>query len=307
MKGLDRITHVLVDGVRYPDALRRLYARDDLAEIEPLYLLTRFKELAEQGPILVAPRDRRFVDEILAEGDGERMRAMTLLTSSATTEALGDHLLQFVEAEIDGTSRLLRFADPLVLRHWLASYGERVPAEVLGPVHAWRVAHWAPAWGAPVATTWRTFEAAERQASQAGRESLSPSILGAPQCDALDAVARWQFKERLSAYFTRHLGEAWAEVPLDRRGDWLDARLEDAQAWGAQTERQFAIWCELALRWGAAFMTASDGLYARWVTGDASRGKLPRQQQLYALDDWSRSGTARPENGNRTTRMSSHV
>ncbi|GEK74042.1 MULTISPECIES: DUF4123 domain-containing protein [Halomonas] len=302
----DRITHVLVDGVRYPDALRRLYARDDLAEIEPLYLMTRFKDLAEQGPILVAPRGRGFVDEILAEGDGELTRAMSLLTASATTEALGDHLLRFVEAEIDGISRLVRFADPLVLRHWLASFGDIVPAEVMGPIHAWRVAHWAPAWGATAAPQWRVFEASESSVLEAGRGTPVPAMMGAPQQEALEAVARWQFKERLSAYFSRHLGEAWAEVPLDRRGDWLDARLDDAQAWGAQTERQFAIWCELALRRGETFMTASDGLYARWVAGDASRGELPRQQQLYALDDWSRSEAADQQNGNRTTRMSSH-
>lgn len=307
MKRLDRITHVLVDGVRYPDALRRLYARDDLAEIEPLYLLTRFKDLAEQGPILVAPRDRRFVDEILAEGDGERTRAMSLLTSSATTEALGDHLLGFAEVEADGASRLLRFADPLVLRHWLASYGERVPAEVMGPIHAWRVGLWAPTWGEPVATTWQAFEAAERQASQAGRESLSPSILGAPQCDALDAVARWQFKERLSAYFTRHASEPWSQLAPAQRGPWLEVRLDEALAWGAQTERQLAIWGELSLRWGPGFMMATDGLYARWVAGDAARGKLPRQQQLYALDAWSRSDAGHQGNGNRTTRTSSHV
>ncbi len=167
----DRITHVLVDGVRYPGALKRLYARDDLAEIEPLYLLTRFKELAEQGPILVAPRGRGFVDEILAEVDGELTRAMSLLSASATTEALGDHLLQFVEAEIDGTSRLLRFADPLVLRHWLASFGDSVPAEVLGPVHAWWVAHWAPAWGPSVEPSWHAVEASESPTAEAGRGS----------------------------------------------------------------------------------------------------------------------------------------
>jgi hypothetical protein len=131
--------------------------------------------------------------------------------------------------------------------------------------------------------------------------------MGPPQRDALEAVALWQFKERLSAYFSCHLSEAWADMPIDRRGDWLDARLEDARAWGAQTERQFAIWCELALRWGPAFMTASDGPYAHWVAGEPSRGKLPRQQQLYALDDWCRSDAVNQQNGNPTTRTSSHV
>ncbi|WP_136248752.1 DUF4123 domain-containing protein [Halomonas borealis] len=307
MSAPSHITHVLVDGARYPDALRRLYARDDLAEIEPLYLLTRFKDLAEQGPILVAPRDRRFVDEILAEGDGERTRAMSLLSSPASTGSLSDHLLGFVEIESEGAPRLLRFADPLVLRHWLASHGERVPVDIMGPIRSWRVAHWAPAWNEEGEPAWQAFEAAEHPTPGKEQASKAPAMLAAPQRDALDAVARWQFKERLSAHFERNAAVPWSRLASAMRGDWLEARLDDALVWGAQTERQLAIWAELALHWGADFVTATDGPYARWVAGDASRGRLPRQQQLYTLDDWCRSGKAHQENGHRTTRTSSHV
>lgn len=306
MTGPDRITHVLVDGVRYPDALRRLYARDDLAEIEPLYLLTRFKDVAEQGPILVVPRNRHFVDEILAEGDVERTRAMSLLTSSATTEALGDHLLGFAEVEVDGASRLLRFADPLVLRHWLASYGVQVPAEVMGPIQAWRVAHWAPVWGEHEEMAWQTFEGTGQESPVGVQAPLSFDHFSAPQLNALDAVARWQLKERLSVYFARHVGDAWARLAPAQRGDWLEARLDEALAWGAQTERQLAIWMELSLRWEHDFMTAPDGLYANWVARDASRGQIPRQQQLYEIDAWWRA-EATQEAGNEVTRKPYHV
>ncbi|XQU08249.1 DUF4123 domain-containing protein [Halomonas sp. LY9] len=53
MERPQRVTHALVDGVRFPNALQRLYRRDDLQDIEPLYLMTRWSSLAEQGPILV--------------------------------------------------------------------------------------------------------------------------------------------------------------------------------------------------------------------------------------------------------------
>lgn len=302
-----RITHVLVDGVRYPDALRRLYARDDLAEIEPLYLLTRFRDVAAEGPILVAPRDHHFVDDILAEEGGEHIRAMSLISSAASTAALGEHLLGFVEIETDGARRLLRFADPLVLRHWLASYGESVPAEVMGPIQAWRVAHWAPAWSKPTAPAWRTFEVAAGQTPSDDQGSRSPDHFAEPQLDALNMVARWQFKERMSEYFTRHAGEAWSQLAIEGRGDWLESRLDEALAWGAHTERQLAIWMELSLYWGPDFMTAPTGPYAHWVDQDASRGKLPRQQRLYELDAWCRSVEGTQEAGNETTRKSYHV
>lgn len=307
MSELDRATHVLVDGVRYPDALRRLYARDDLAEIVPLYLLTRFKDVAAEGPILVAPRNRHFVDEILAERDGERTRAMSLISSAATTEELGDHLLDFVEIEVNGARRLLRFADPLVLRHWLASYGESVPAEVMGSIDTWRVAQWAPAWDKHEGPVWQTFEVEADQAPSDDQLLRSSDHFASPQLDALDAVARWQFKERLAEYFGRHAGEAWSELAVERRGDWLESRLDEALAWGAQTERRLAIWLELSLRWGTGFMTAPTGPYARWVAQDPSRGSLPQQQQLYELDAWCRSTEGTQEANYETTRKSHHV
>nr|WP_240549343.1 DUF4123 domain-containing protein [Halomonas antri] len=304
---MDRAMHVLVDGVRYPDALRRLYARDDLAEIVPLYLLTRFKDVAAEGPILVVPRERHLVDEILAEGDGERTRAMSLISSTASTEELGDHLLGFVEIEVGGAQRLLRFADPLVLRHWLASYGGSVPADVMGPIDTWRVAQWAPAWAKHENPVWRTFGGEASQSPSDDQLSHSPAFFAAPQLDALDAVARWQFKERLAEYFERHAGEAWSGLAIGQRGDWMESRLDEALAWGAQTERQLAIWMELSLRWGAGFMTTPTGPYALWVAQDASRGRLPQQQQLYEFDAWCRSAEGIQEANNETTRKSHHV
>lgn len=36
-------------------------------------------------------------------------------------------------------------------------------------------------------------------------------------------------------------------------------------------------------------MTARDGLYARWIAQIAEQKPLSRQEQLYALDVWSRT------------------
>ncbi|BBI64250.1 hypothetical protein HSBAA_55560 [Vreelandella sulfidaeris] len=61
---------------------------------------------------------------------------------------------------------------------------------------------------------------------------------------------------------------------------------------GASTERQLAIWLDLSLRWGDGFMAASDGLYTRWLAQDPKSAVLSRQEQLYALDTWSRTPAA---------------
>ncbi|WP_237673969.1 DUF4123 domain-containing protein [Vreelandella profundi] len=289
------ITHALVDGVRYPNALKRLYGRDDIEDIEPLYLMTRWSSLAEQGPILVRLKSSRLADEACANDDSKLYRSLSLLSSQASTSELSKHLGQFVTFKGEGEQeQLLRFADPLVTRHWLVSYGSALPAEMMGPIDTWWVADWAPNWAEPRPLAWQIFRSHLSQASTTAKPANSFPPMGSAQLAALDAVDRWQLKERLTDYFREHMAEAWQQLSVEGRGLWLEERLDDAITWGANTERQLAIWASLSLRWGEHFMTASDGLYARWVVQTAEKKPLSRQEQLYALDAWSRTQETMP-------------
>ncbi|MFC3285796.1 DUF4123 domain-containing protein [Litchfieldella rifensis] len=289
---LRRATHALVDGVRYPEALTRLYGRDDVTEVEPLYRTTRWQDMAGQGPILIRLQNAALVDEMLADGSGDLMRATSWLVSHETTQTLANHLRQFVQITATGRGpRLLRFADPLVARHWLESYGERVPAEVLGPIDTWWMAHWAPLWAPAAKPAWQAFRAPLDIAPDR-RSGTSPAHFGPAQLDALETVSRWQFKERLAMHFALTAPRIWQGLSPTRRGQWLDDRLADAVAWGATTERQAAIWVELSLYWGADFMTRADGPYAQWYSRYPEADKLSHQQCLYALDIWRASPEA---------------
>lgn len=284
------ITHALVDGVRYPNALRRLYSRDGIEDIEPLYLMTRWSSLAEQGPILVRLKSSRLVDEACANDDSKLYRSLSLLSSQASTGELSRHLGQFVTFKGEGGhEQLLRFADPLVTRHWLNSYGNALPAGILGPIDTWWVADWEPNWAEPCPVTWQLFQSHLRQESPIVVQANTFPPMGSAQLAALDAVARWQLKERLTSYFREHMPEDWRYLSAENKGRWLDERLDEATAWGANTERQVAIWLSLSLRWSEDFMTARDGLYARWIAQIAEQKPLSRQEQLYALDVWSRT------------------
>nr|WP_298379289.1 DUF4123 domain-containing protein [uncultured Halomonas sp.] len=287
---MQRVTHILIDGVRYPNAFERLYARDDLADIEPLYLTTRWRALPAQGPILVRPQDATLISQLLCAGDGPLARAMTLLVSDASTEALGDHLRHFIQFTADGQSpRLLRFADPLVARHWLTSYGDFLPTGVAGPISAWSVAHWSPNWAAPEAVRWVTFE---RGAPSPKPSDITISHFLPAQLEGLRAAARWQFKERLTTHFSHYAPDAWQALATGIRGDWLDARLDEATTWGAVNERQLAIWIDLSLHWGADFMHHPDGLFQHWRQTAPDASTTPQQQILGALDVWRDTPTA---------------
>ncbi|MGM0826537.1 MAG: DUF4123 domain-containing protein [Pseudomonadota bacterium] len=286
------MTHALVDGVRYPNALQRLYSRNDVDEIEPLYLMTRWSSLADQGPILVRLKRNGFVDDADAR-DEEGYRALSLLSSQASTGEVSQHLCRLVTFNGEsGQEQLLRFADPLVTRHWLSSYGNVLPAALMGPIDTWWVADWAPNWAKLRPVRWQAYQPQLSDAPKTTVPSNTFPPMGRDQFAALEAVTRWQLKERLTDYFSEHAAEAWRRLPIEGRGRWLDERLDDARAWGASTERQLAIWIGLSLRWGDGFMAASDGLYARWLAQDPKSAVLSRQEQLYALDAWSRTPAA---------------
>ncbi|SBR49379.1 MULTISPECIES: DUF4123 domain-containing protein [unclassified Halomonas] len=293
MEHVREATHALIDGVRYPEAFKRLYSRDDLDEIEPVYLTTRWASLAEQGPILVRLRGTSLANEASVCGEEALYRSLSLLSSSASTASLGEHLRQCVTFKGEGgQEKLLRFADPLVTRHWLASYEKAPLRALMGPIDRWWVADWAPNWEASRPLKWQSFRAdASLEVPEAEQTPDLPPF-GRHQFTALDAVVRWQLKERLTNYLSEHAITAWEHLPINERGQWLDDRLDDAIAWGVSTERQVAIWVELSLNWGEDYMTASDGLYADWARHSPNDARLSRQDQLYALDAWSRTPAA---------------
>lgn len=298
------MTHALVDGVRYPNALKRLYSRDDIEDIEPLYLMTRWSSLAEQGPILVRLKSSRLADEACANDDSKLYRSLSLMSSQASTSELSRHLGQFVTFNGEGGhEQLLRFADPLVTRHWLSSYGNALPAALMGPIDTWWVADWVPNWAKPHPVIWQAFRPQPSGAPTTTVPSDTFPPMGRDQFAALEAVTCWQLKERLTGYFTVHMPEDWQYLSAEGRSLWLDERLDDAAAWGANTERQIAIWLSLSLRWGKDFMTVRDGLYAHWIAQTSKQKPLSRQEQLYALDVWSRTQETPPDSIAQASRL----
>ncbi|WP_447894156.1 DUF4123 domain-containing protein [Vreelandella sp. GE22] len=299
MPPLATATHALIDGVCYPKALKRLYGRSDIEEIVPLYLGTRWKELAEHGPLLVKLGGTGLINEASAGNTDWLYRAMSFFSSQSDTRQISRHLRRFITFKgAANVEQLLRFADPLVTRHWLESYGSALPAHVMGPIDTWWVAHWSPRWSDRRAVTWQAFTLADApltpNAFAASAHCQAPDFL--PMADAqyaaLEAVTQWQLKERLTDHFQQQAAAAWQRLPAEQRGQWLDERLADALAWGANTHRQLAIWVDLSLHWGDDFSTASDGLYQRWRAHEEQALRLSAVEQLYALDRWSRTGAA---------------
>ena len=269
--------YLLLDGVRYDQALARLYQRDEELQIEPLYAGTPWQKLADLGPILLGPNQHSPLWQEV-ENEPEWRTAAAVLTSHAPMTQIADHLRQFNQVtDTQGNAYLLRYADPLIAWFWLNSFGTATAIQVLGPISQWHIVQPQPAWQT-VDAGWHLFNGSDREASE------SPgNPFGEAQRQALDEAYRWQLKSRLYACLQANHPVALQRLPPSDVDDWLNDRLLTAEAWGLASERSQVIWCALSLTHGDDFVTATEGLYQHWLSHHQTAAFTPDQrlQQYY--------------------------
>lgn len=272
--------YLLFDGVLHEQVLPWLYRQDEPLEIEPLYMYTPWSELADIGPVLVQPFS---ADGLLRnfERDPTLHRCASMLLSVAPICELAEHLRQFVRVtDVWGSESLLRFADPLVAQHWLASYSEQALAAVLGPIDEWKLAAHSPRWQTRAQTQWVCFHARKPGASQA---SLKLHHFERPQIDGLEQAYQCRFSDQLDSWFEQAhsgfrstMGSAW--------GDWLGRQLQAARAWGLTTERSIAIWLELHARLGDQLCDDEGKLYTAWLAENPHLQGMPADTRIQAFE-----------------------
>ncbi|TDF84440.1 DUF4123 domain-containing protein [Pseudomonas sp. H9] len=269
--------YLLIDGALRPDALANLYALPAPPEIEPLYLTTRWTELKDLGPVLVAIDDSSsLIHEAYQNADA------CLLYSTTPLITVADHLRRFIApADVLGGQGLLRFADPLVARYWLGSYQGAQRAAVLGPIQAWHLPQHPHAWALDEALEWQTFT----------RTAAAPewvddyATLGETQLQALEQAARWRFMQRLHRRLEHRHPQHLARIDKHQMFRWFDDRLDEAQSWGLASERSLAIWVEYSLRWGEGFTQRPQSPYQHWLARTPDASRLSPEMRIQQMDD----------------------
>lgn len=271
---------LLIDGVLRPDAIPSLYQLGEPLEIEPLYLGTRWAELKDLGPILVKPSGSTSLLTRTYQNADQQIDA-SLLFSRAPISIVADHLRRFIApSDVLGGNGMLRFADPLVTRHWLGSYqGEHLDA-ILGPIESWSMPEELHSWGATTSAQWVSFQ---RKSPTSWKDNYA--LLGQPQLDALAQAARWQFIERLHDNFEQYHPRPLSTLDESIRTEWFSQRLDEAQAWGLSSERSLAIWVEYNLRWGAGFSESPKGPYQDWLARTPEAPRLAPEIRIQQMDN----------------------
>lgn len=272
---------LLIDGVLRPDAIPSLYQLGEPLEIEPLYLGTRWAELKDLGPILVRSLGSTNLLTQTYQNPDQQIDA-SLLSSRAPISIVADHLRRFIApSDVLGGNGMLRFADPLVTRHWLGSYqGEHLDA-ILGPIESWSMPEELHSWETAAPVQWVNFQ----------RNSSTPqwkdnyALLGQAQLEALAQAARWQFIERLHDNFEQYHPRPLSTLDKSIRTEWFSQRLDEAQAWGLSSERSLAIWVEYSLRWGAGFSESPKGPYQDWLARTPDAYRLAPEIRIQQMDN----------------------
>ncbi|WP_129973734.1 MULTISPECIES: DUF4123 domain-containing protein [unclassified Pseudomonas] len=273
---------LLIDGVLRPDAIPSLYQLGEPLEIEPVYLGTRWTELKDLGPILVKPQGNSSVLRDWQQNHLTQADSCPLFSRASLTE-IADHLRHFIcPPDVNGGEGLLRFADPLVMHHWLSSYGPEHLSHVLGPVETiWikaPVHTWCSASDAPITPFARPQSKDPRDKNFA--------LLGEQQIAALELAYRWQFKERLYTWLNTRDAQTFSLLNSDQTEWWLEHVLDSGSAWGLVSERGLVTWAETCVDWGRDFTTRPDSPYQEWLSQNPDKGRLAPELRIEALDDY---------------------
>ncbi|MGE6660584.1 DUF4123 domain-containing protein [Pseudomonas sp. NPDC077408] len=272
---------LLVDGVLRQDALQWLYGVGEPIEVIPLYSGTRWDGVKELGPILVGLDSH---SSLLGEwrSSPSLQRQTSRIQSSSSLNDVADHLSQFITITDNlGSYSLFRFADPLVTSYWLNSYPQSAYQTLLGPIIEWLVPLPPPNWAPSHAVEWQSY----RSQPNSSRLEGKLNHLIDDQVKALEQAYRRSFKERLYGWLIEDYPQTLSGLGEQERGQWLEQRLLDAEAWGLVNERSIAIWLERCACWGDNFATRSDSPYQAWLARTPDAQKLPPERRIQALDE----------------------
>lgn len=272
---------LLIDGVLRQDALPWLYATGESIEVIPLYNASRWDAVKDLGPILVGlDAHSSLLHEL--QHSPVLQRQASRIQSAASLNDVADHLSQFITVtDSAGSYSLLRFADPLVASYWLSSYPPSAYQSLLGPITEWLVPLTPPNWAATATTQWQSYR------PQPNSPVLESKLnhLADEQVQALEQAYRRSFKERLYDWLSRDYPQVLSGLTEPERGNWLEQRLQDAEAWGLVSERSIAIWVERCACWGGDFVTRLDSPYHAWLARTPDAPTLPPERRIQALDE----------------------
>lgn len=264
-------SYALIDGVKRQTAIKEIYTSKEPIQVIPLYMGTRFQDVYDLGPILVASINGGIIQKLQQD---DWPKSTSFITTEQPLSVVAEHLKQFTTIQSEaGSEVIFRFADPLVTYYWLNSYDDPL-SNIMGPIQTWQVAKPQQAWY-PDELEWHTFTNANTPVAD-----FPLNQLGDPQMRALELAEGNRFNNKLYLWLVKENPAILEGKTPDEFSIWLNDAVNGARDFNLNTERTYALWVDLCADYGQDFATNPKGAYQQWLTDNPEQKKLPADVKI---------------------------
>lgn len=234
--------YLLLDGAQIDELMPTLYLLEPEPEFYQLYDGTRYSELAEAGPVLVATRESSALSYHFKQYWSGT--AGVSLEARVPADDLIQHLRSMVHVSVSGGAVVLfRFYDPRILALWLVDMSEPRLSEVLGPVDRFHL---------PMKGEGYSHSGAESGNVQ--RYADTPWLhLSGDQLDRLNQAKRDVFEQSLLKHVDTWFPDCLASASEAERQSWARACCLRASEYGYSAATDVARWAGLVAVCGPEF------------------------------------------------------
>ena len=239
--------YLLLDGAQIDNLMQTLYQLEPTPEFHWLYEGTRFAELTDAGPVLVATQP----DSLLSQHFEKHWSttAGVTLNSHAPVDKLIQHLTSLVHVGVHGgVNVLFRYYDPRILYLWLMDMSDRQRNSVLGPVAQFRL------WSSD---DWHDFSRSAPSVAQQYADTPWLQLSDA-QLAKLNQAKQQVFEQSLLEHMDTWFPDCLANAGASERQDWVRACCVRANEYGFSAAADIVRWAGLLGICGADFPDASE-------------------------------------------------
>lgn len=265
--------YLLLDSNQIPDLYARLFQLAPKAVPHALYLTTRYADLANIGPVLVAVEPtstlaKTFIEEWQA-------RAGIWLETEANEAELIAHLRSLVHVQLEGeVSAFFRFYDPRIIRLWLADLPDTERDRLMGPVRSIRLAE-------------GCFIHQKNPDQPCGQYATTPWLrLSTEQLESVCQSKRDQFAQRMIEHCQRYFPQCLQGLDLLARQQWAQDCQRNAARQGYSAEDEVMSWIGVYAYFGETFPDGAGQEVYRHLLSE--RDRTPPQRLEHVLDELTR-------------------
>lgn len=265
-------TYALIDGVKRQTAMKEIYTSKEPIQVIPLYMGTRFQEVYDLGPILVASINGGIIPKLQTN---DWPQSTTYISSEQHLATVAAHLKQLITLNNQASGEVIfRFADPLVTYHWLHSYSKATLSNIMGPIQTWQIAQPQYQWQT-TALQWEIINNPNTPVA-----NFTINNIAEPQMQAFAQAEDMRFKNKIYQWLATENPAIFNGKTAEQIGQWLNQTIAAANHFNLTTERTVAIWADLTADYGHDFASNPQGGYQQWLHANPQQQKLPADVKI---------------------------